>query len=726
MSDKSDLTDIEGSDNDDNKDSDFNIEDYEDGVDSEASSYEGLLKTKTDENHSKTAKVDDNNDDDEKEYVGPILPGGHRFDRKFVCIKYPGNVINPEKAIETLGGISAISTAVNTRNRRLELRFRPDDGYCKPACGDRHAVAGFLLRVRVKKKRIKNNENNTKETGKNIEVIEVIHVNKEITDNNVKNPGSDQSTQQNMNIPIEESNKEYINEQSEDKNIGKSMENLANQLNNCKVISTECETHDETEQSNTKKNIAKSNPKEEEYQSFAKNPVCPESKSNADNVSNNSNNTPETKSKENALPSFDSNKYEDLSQDEDYELPKLKVLGRIDTEFKFMNLCDFQYLPITRSTKNPKENECIYSSIYPTTVPPYQWLKNKVPYFLPPAAFSRMDNVQQYVPKTETDTLPQNIIGKTRKRRAGFSNFVYFNMPNVPETPPKGIESAMKVKFLQSFHLERVRKMFEQRPIWSKNALIYETKFTGDQLKILLPSVAYYFMNGPWRIMWVKLGYDPRTDPTSRKYQTLDYRLKAMHGLQATIKCKRSYSNYILPYKSAPISKPKTTVLTANLSQDQNRKQERLSNENMYIYREGTVPPSRQMFYQYCDVLVDEVQEMLAKLPDPPPGTKCHEKMGWLPNGFDDQCREIINKQVRVVLRKKMNIPEDHPTSLPRKRRFGGKVKRNVLLTRKSKKSKLLNPSSSSIHMEVVPQGSDEEWENCTNLDEPGTSSKVT
>jgi len=50
---------------------------------------------------------------------------------------------------------------------------------------------------------------------------------------------------------------------------------------------------------------------------------------------------------------------------------------------------------------------------------------------------------------------------------------------------------------------------------------------------------------------------------------------------------------------------------------------------------------------------------MLAKLPDPLPGIRCHEKKGWLPTGFDIQCREILNKQVRAVLRKRMNIPED-------------------------------------------------------------------
>lgn len=177
---------------------------------------------------------------------------------------------------------------------------------------------------------------------------------------------------------------------------------------------------------------------------------------------------------------------------------------------------------------DPNKDECIYDAIYPAEIPAYRWLKNKVPYFLPPPAFSRMDSVQQYSLKTESDKGPENVIGKTRKRRAGFSNFIQFTTPETPSEPPAGIETAMKIKFIQKPHLDRITKIFEERPIWSKNALMCVSNFTSEQLKFLLPSVAYYFMTGPWRIMWVKLGYDPRKDPHAKKYQTLDYRLKAM------------------------------------------------------------------------------------------------------------------------------------------------------------------------------------------------------
>lgn len=68
--------------------------------------------------------------------------------------------------------------------------------------------------------------------------------------------------------------------------------------------------------------------------------------------------------------------------------------------------------------------------------------------------------------------------------------------------------------------------MFEERPIWTKAAIRYNTGLTDEHSKIILPVVAYYFPNGPWRISWVKFGYDPRKDPKARIYQTLDYRIR--------------------------------------------------------------------------------------------------------------------------------------------------------------------------------------------------------
>ncbi|KAK9305917.1 hypothetical protein QLX08_003275 [Tetragonisca angustula] len=633
----------------------FKIDDYEKEIDSD-DFYSDVPEANNDENtEDNQDKVDDYQED---EYVGPVLPGGHRFDRKFICVKYPGNVINPDKAIETLGGIQSISTAVNTPNRRLELRFRPDDIYCKPTCGDRHNTNGLLLRIRIKKSRVKKaKEAEAKQERK--PPASIVKVNDSSVDDN-------ENIKNNVN-KIDVSGIEDNKDQQR-----QLITELIDQIQSCSFT-----TLDDPVPGPSHKDLYSENVKDLQDQLVDTNEA---------NLSKNKNDIP---------PTFDRNKYEDLSEDKDYELPKLQILGRVDTEFKFTNLCDFQYLPMTQSKDDPKKLECIYHKIYPNNIPHYSWLRNDVPYFLPPAAFSRMDTVQQYVPKTEVNSYPENIIGKSRKRKTGFSNFIYFSTSEVPSKPPTGIETAMKVKFIQNIHFEQIRQVFEERPIWSKNAIMYKTKFSHERLKILLPAVAYYFVTGPWKIMWVKLGYDPRKDISARKYQTLDYRLKAMHGLGSTVKCKRNYSDYTLPYKSTPAAKQKTIVQSAASNQEQSSKKEQDLNENVYIYREGMVPPSRQMFYQYCDVLVDEIQEMLAKLPDLP-GSKCHEKRGWLPSGFDVQCREIINKQVRAVLRKQMNIPEDHPTSLPRKRKSRIKLKLNKLRGKKRKRKSSLSSAEES------------------------------
>ena len=650
MSEPSDTSD-EISYTQDDKDEDFKIEDYRKEIDSD-DSYCDIPETNNDDNTSE-GNQEEVCEEHENEYIGPVLPGGHRFDRKFLCIKYPGNIINADKAIQTLGGLGSITTAVNTPNRRLELRFRPDDVYCKPTCGDRYNTKGFLLRVRVKKSRVKKVEEfEAKVTEKQSTVTK--STDNAQSDNNVQNNGDTAQSPDTQGAESRDAN-------AESKNQERVISELADQVQSCSVSSFDCTPGP------SHKNLFPEGIKDFQDLSI-------------------DNDTNFTKNKKNIPPTFDRNKYEDLSEDRDYELPKLKVLGRVDTEFRFTNLCDFQYLPMTQKKGDPKRLECIYDKFCPTNIPHYSWLKNDVPYFFPPAAFSRMDTIQQYVPKTEANSYPENIIGKSRKRKSGFSNFIYFSTPDVPTKPPVGIETALKVKFVQNAHFDQMRQIFEDRPIWSKNAIMYKTKFSNDRLKILLPSVAYYFMTGPWKIMWVKLGYDPRKDITARKYQTLDYRLKAMHGLGSTVKCKRNYSEYTLPYKSTPAAKQKTIQPSGSSSQEQSHKKEQDYNENVYIYREGTVPPSRQMFYQYCDVLVEEIQEMLAKLPDPLPSTRCHEKRGWLPSGFDVQCREIINKQVRSVLRKQMNIPEDHPVFLPRKRKRGIKIKLNRLKGKRKRK----------------------------------------
>ena len=72
-----------------------------------------------------------------------------------------------------------------------------------------------------------------------------------------------------------------------------------------------------------------------------------------------------------------------------------------------------------------------------------------------------------------------------------------------------------------------------------------------EHMKYALPTIAYYFVTGPWRSLWVKLGYDPRTDTAAKIYQLVDFRVRqseyllAVMGIAETLEKITLYVVYI-------------------------------------------------------------------------------------------------------------------------------------------------------------------------------------
>ncbi|KAJ4427039.1 hypothetical protein ANN_26838 [Periplaneta americana] len=182
----------------------------------------------------------------------------HRFDRKLILVEYPGVVENEEKAIRTLGGLQNISTTYSLRNRRLELRFRPDDAFSKPACGDKHKTLSLLLKIKIRRKK------------KNEQLL--------------------------------------------------------------------CDSSAEDSDSSSS--------------------VCSDESTNT--------------------------------------RCSIVVMGRIETAYRFKNLCDFQYLTMNPEFGDHGQMVCKYDSLVPIGLPTASWLAGSAPYFLPPATFSRMDTMQVY------------------------------------------------------------------------------------------------------------------------------------------------------------------------------------------------------------------------------------------------------------------------------------------------------------------------------------------
>ena len=423
-----------------------------------------------------------------------------------VCVEYPGVVTSPSGMLNTLGGLDTIAQVLEEPNRRLELRFRPDDVFCKPTCGEKQVDTSFL--IRVKRKKLK--------------------------------PGI---------VP---------------------------------TADKPAEKHD------------------------------------------------------------------------------VVVEGIVSDCYKFNNMCDFQYLPMVH---NPQDNSHsdIYSQVYPgnESLVPSSWLdqNNSTPLFIPPAAFSRMDLPQDYQFRRETagPATPANIIGRTRQRRSHHAIFVTYHVEKVPDKPRDVALNQIKLKFIDQERLATVKEKFEERPVWSKNALSAITNIPADRLKLILPVVAFYFTTGPWRNQWVKFGFDPRLESEAAPHQTLDYRVRLQGGARNIVTAKRSYANYLLPYKAMNWSKPKTSLINTEsfVSSQEDKKSDEISEEerekilDVYLFREGRIPPYRQMFYQYGDLHLQRAQDILRENL----GRECLEKSGWFLSGTEDRLREVLTESINKHLR---------------------------------------------------------------------------
>ncbi|KAL0273922.1 UNVERIFIED_CONTAM: hypothetical protein PYX00_006480 [Menopon gallinae] len=409
------------------------------------------------------------------------------INRNLVSIHYPGVVKNEEKALETLGGIRVVSSIYCGKNRRLELRMRPDDVFCKPAFATKWPVTALVLKIKFKKKK--------------------------------------------------------------------------------------------------------------------------------------------------------------------KEIVSCDVIGHVTEEYRFTSLCDFQYIPTSKT-------ESLYNKVVPRDLD-LGWFKGECPFFLQPAAFSRMDTVQNFnFSKVIAEESKPNVIGRLKRKRYGCTKCITFENPEVPDGPknaPSGVKWPAKIVTKQT--LDKLMELFSTRPIYSKAAISGISKLPSDQLRCLLPCVAYFFSNGPWRSLWVRFGYDPRKDPSSRIYQTLDYRAKSdftkeeKHNI---FKKKRESIGSPLSIKYANQANRSAAIISRNLAEVVG-KDEKVDIAD-HIFKPGVIPPARQCLYQYCDLHVPEIQSMLENLPMVDEQATCNEVHGWLPAGMSESCREVMNKYIAEEVRRRSEL----------------------------------------------------------------------
>nr|XP_061836875.1 general transcription factor 3C polypeptide 5-like [Nerophis lumbriciformis] len=344
----------------------------------------------------------------------------------------------------------------------------------------------------------------------------------------------------------------------------------------------------------------------------------------------------------------------------------MEILGVIGTTYKFQGMADYQCLAVH---SQDGKHASLYDKIILRKPEKQEFFEQPMPYFIPPAIFSRLDSPVDYFYRPDVNQKLQgdvqnkaNFIGLNRVRRSHNAVFISFADPSVPSECMEAAKTNWTRMCLRDNDRqaeEKLAAMFESRPIWSRNAVKANINIHPEKLKLLLPVFAYYMVTGPWRSLWIKFGYDPRRTIESKKYQMLDYRMRcstknAYVLSDLPVKPKRSALNYTLPIainKTVPTPASVTDLPTqegSGSSRDQVRVSYQLK-ESSYVFKEGMLPPHRQMFYQLCDLEVQRIQDVIQQNS----GTEqvCDERDGWCTVGTTDKLRDIISAMVKKVIR---------------------------------------------------------------------------
>merc|ERR1712013_886823 len=215
----------------------------------------------------------------------------------------------------------------------------------------------------------------------------------------------------------------------------------------------------------------------------------------------------------------------------------------------------------------------------------------------------------------------------------------------IPQEPSANSVTIIKnlIKGPDTKTIETVRKLFQERPIWSKLALsCHLNNINLDRLKKVIQYFSYYWLSGPWRTMWCRFGYDPRTDPKAKVYQMIDFRVRDSKESKvnyAELVPKRSYKNYVPRNLQS-----RNVVSTCVLARSEEPSVRESDDLEPYIFRPDKMLPCRNMMYQLCDLHDEKVQRIVRE--NDGAERECNEKEGWFPVGTMNRVRVQLGKAV--------------------------------------------------------------------------------
>ncbi|XP_064395754.1 general transcription factor 3C polypeptide 5-like isoform X2 [Halichondria panicea] len=264
----------------------------------------------------------------------------------------------------------------------------------------------------------------------------------------------------------------------------------------------------------------------------------------------------------------------------------------------------------------------------------------QLPTFFPPASFSKFDKPFNYLtPKTavlvgvEEGSATEPAPLKQRPKRV---HNIYGYMCNykgmIPREPHP---QAYGLPFADHPKIQELKDLLEERPLWTRTALQHRVKLKETFLRCLLSVLCYKFLSMPFKNLWVRLGYDPRSDPSSKQYQAIDYRVpQDLMGMVPESSRKGGYRG--LDSGSQRVG-----------GEDSGRGPEGGLEETAFTFLPNKFPTQRQLIYQLCDIKDPEVQQLVHCNDEQEPHFE--EPNGWCETDTYDKIRRLLNTRLRAI-----------------------------------------------------------------------------
>ena len=225
-----------------------------------------------------------------------------------------------------------------------------------------------------------------------------------------------------------------------------------------------------------------------------------------------------------------------------------------------------------------------------------------------------------------------------------------------------------------------IEELFSERPVWSKHMLMHHAPpiLPKEEMTSLLSHFCYRFGDGllskdardgamchagPWRKLWIKKGYDPRTDSQAKDVQTILYSIPqtwyTLPRRDAVSRGLLSMDRYYRAAKSAKLTSMRDlvrghTIVQMNRLSDREAKR---SDAISSVCRFETWPLEKNTVLQLCDLEDDSIQSLLKDASHT--RTSCSAETGWLTTEAWEQIQCTVRHRFTTIMEKTLNDVEE-------------------------------------------------------------------